>query len=234
MNKYIVVLLMLILSQFYGISWGANPTIAVVPDSTRIDLDSFFVVTIPVSASSSHLKAYSLTLSFNRNVIRTDMAHVQEGSLLATSGLPTFFWASFSPDSSLLYIDGAILGDGTSVSGGGNLATIKFFAVNYGVSRILIAPIRARDENNSPLTYDALDGWAQVCHFKGDVNADKAINISDVVYLIAWIFNGGPTPIPAPLVGDVNCDAFTNISDCVYLIAYIFSGGPAPCGPCYP
>jgi hypothetical protein len=233
-SKYIVFLLMLLVTFSYGISLGANPTIAVLPESTRIDIDSFFVVTIPVSANSSHLKAYSFTLSFDRNVIRADTANVKEGTLLATSGLPTFFWKSFSPDSSLLYIDGAILGDGTSVSGGGNLATIKFFPVDYGESQILIAPIRARDENNSPLTYDVQDGWARVCYFKGDVNADNSIDISDVVYLIAWIFSGGAAPIPAKLVGDVNCDLSTDISDLVYLIEYIFSGGSAPCGPCYP
>jgi hypothetical protein len=233
-NRYIVSLLILLGTFSYDISLGANPIMSVVPDSTRIELDSNLVVTIPVSANSSHLKAYSLTLSFDRNVIRTDMAHIQEGPLLATSGLLTFFWTSFSPDSSLLYIDGAILGDGTSVSGGGNLATISFSSVDYGESQILIASIRARDENNRPLTYDALNGWTQVCRYKGDVNADNAINISDAVYLIAWIFSGGPAPIPALLVGDVNCDNTTNISDCVYIIAYIFCGGPAPCGPCYP
>ncbi len=97
-----------------------------------------------------------------------------------------------------------------------------------------MAPIRARDENNNVLIYDRQDGWARVCQFKGDVNADDAIDISDVVYIIQWIFSEGPAPIPAPLSGDVNCDDFTDISDCVYLIAYIFSGGPAPCGPCYP
>jgi hypothetical protein len=207
---------------------------SVVPDSARIDLDDNLVMTIPVSANSSHLKAYSIVVSFNKKVIRTDTANVEEGALLATTGLPTFFWTSLSADSGKLYIDGAILGDGTSVSGDGNLATIKFYPVYYGESQILIESIRARDEDNTPLTYNIQDGWAQVCHFRGDVNADNAINISDAVYLIAWIFSGGPAPVPLTLVGDVNCDTTTNISDCVYIIAYIFCGGPAPCGPCYP
>jgi len=207
---------------------------SVVPDSSWIDLDSGIVITIPVSASSTHLKAFSFTLSFNRDVIRTDTANVIEGPLLGTAGLPTFFWESFSDDSSHLFIDGAILGDGTSISGGGNLVTIRFFPVGYGQSEILIAPVRARNENNQQLDYDVVNGWAQVCHFKGDVNDDHDRDISDVVYLLQWIFSGGPAPIPAVLVGDVNCDLTTDISDCVYFIAWIFSGGPAPCGPCYP
>jgi len=65
----------------------------------------------------------------------------------------------------------------------------------------------------------------------GDVNADLSVDISDVVYLIAYIFSGGPAPMPL-MAGDANCDLTIDISDAVFLIAYIFSGGPAPCAGC--
>jgi hypothetical protein len=62
----------------------------------------------------------------------------------------------------------------------------------------------------------------------GDANCDGTIDISDAVYLIAFIFSGGPAPF-TQTAGDANCDGAVDISDAVYLIAYIFSGGPAPC-----
>jgi M6 family metalloprotease-like protein len=62
----------------------------------------------------------------------------------------------------------------------------------------------------------------------GDANGDGNVDISDVVYLIAYIFSGGSAPSPL-LAGDANCDSAVDISDVVYLIAYIFSGGSAPC-----
>lgn len=65
----------------------------------------------------------------------------------------------------------------------------------------------------------------------GNANGDATVNISDAVYLIAYIFSGGPAPSPL-LAGDANCDRTVNISDAVYLIAYIFSGGPQPCAGC--
>jgi hypothetical protein len=65
----------------------------------------------------------------------------------------------------------------------------------------------------------------------GDVTGEHVIDISDVVALIAYIFAGGPAPIPY-LLGDANCDAIVDISDAVYLIAYIFSGGAVPCASC--
>jgi hypothetical protein len=61
----------------------------------------------------------------------------------------------------------------------------------------------------------------------GDANRDRTINISDAVYLIAFIFSGGPAPTPS-VAGDANCDSAVNISDAVFLIAYIFGGGSAP------
>jgi hypothetical protein len=65
----------------------------------------------------------------------------------------------------------------------------------------------------------------------GDVNGDNFADISDVVYLIAYIFSGGSAPSPL-IAGDANCDSMVDISDVVYLIAYIFSGGLAPCAGC--
>gem|GEM_PF-1271502 len=65
----------------------------------------------------------------------------------------------------------------------------------------------------------------------GDANGDATVNISDAVYLIAYIFAGGPAPSPL-LSGDASCDGTVNISDAVYLIAYIFAGGVPPCAEC--
>ncbi|MCX6831230.1 MAG: DUF6055 domain-containing protein [candidate division Zixibacteria bacterium] len=66
----------------------------------------------------------------------------------------------------------------------------------------------------------------------GDADNSGAIDISDVVYLIAFIFSGGPAPVPVAAAGDADCSGTVDISDAVFLIAYIFSGGPQP--PCSP
>ncbi len=62
----------------------------------------------------------------------------------------------------------------------------------------------------------------------GDADGNLFISVSDAVYLLYYIFAGGPAPAPLE-VGDVNCDGIVSISDVVYLINYIFAGGPAPC-----
>jgi hypothetical protein len=55
----------------------------------------------------------------------------------------------------------------------------------------------------------------------GDANGDGVINSTEVVYLINYLFIGGPAPEPWHL-GDANCDGTMNVNDAVYLINYLF------------
>jgi uncharacterized repeat protein (TIGR01451 family) len=61
----------------------------------------------------------------------------------------------------------------------------------------------------------------------GDVNGDGKLSVADVIYLINYLFKGGPAPNPSS-AADVNCDAKINVADVIYLINYLFKGGPAP------
>jgi hypothetical protein len=62
----------------------------------------------------------------------------------------------------------------------------------------------------------------------GDTDTSGEVDIDDVVYLIAYIFSGGPPPEPFDS-GDADCSGDVDIDDIVYLITYIFSSGKAPC-----
>jgi len=68
-------------------------------------------------------------------------------------------------------------------------------------------------------------------HICGDAGGDQVVNIGDAVYLINYIFKGGPAPDPL-CVGDAGGDGAVNIGDAVYLINYIFKGGPGPVEDC--
>jgi hypothetical protein len=62
----------------------------------------------------------------------------------------------------------------------------------------------------------------------GDANGDAAVNVSDAVFIINFIFVEGAAPFPY-MSGNANCDANVNVSDAVYIINYVFVGGSAPC-----
>ena len=63
---------------------------------------------------------------------------------------------------------------------------------------------------------------------RGDPNADFKINVTDVIYLINYLFKGGPPPVPGLFSADVNCDSLRNVTDVIYLVNYLFKGGPKP------
>lgn len=65
------------------------------------------------------------------------------------------------------------------------------------------------------------------CLLCGDVNHDEIIDVSDVIYLINYLFVGGPAPDPLE-TGDVNSDDVVDIADVIYLINYLFVEGPEP------
>ena len=72
--------------------------------------------------------------------------------------------------------------------------------------------------------YPLMHPWVPTC---GDCNNDDVVDVGDVVYLINYLFKGGPVPQPLD-VGDVNADTNVDVGDVVYLINYLFKGGPAP------
>jgi hypothetical protein len=65
----------------------------------------------------------------------------------------------------------------------------------------------------------------------GDANGDGEVNVGDAVFMIAYVFSGGPPPDPE-CAGDANGDGEGNVGDAVYLIAYVFNGGPPPVEGC--
>ncbi len=76
--------------------------------------------------------------------------------------------------------------------------------------------------------YTAAANFDYLDYLCGDADGDLAVNISDAVYLINYIFKSGPPPVPLE-AGDANLDGDVNIADAVYIINYIFKSGPEPC-----
>jgi len=64
----------------------------------------------------------------------------------------------------------------------------------------------------------------------GDANSSGFVDIDDIVYLISYLFQGGPAPEPLE-AGEVDCAGTIDIDDVVYLITYLFAGGPPPGDP---
>jgi hypothetical protein len=65
----------------------------------------------------------------------------------------------------------------------------------------------------------------------GDVNGDGKIDLGDLVFLISYLYRGGPSPQPLSS-GDINGDCQINLGDVVYMISYLYKNGPPPIKGC--
>jgi hypothetical protein len=91
--------------------------------------------------------------------------------------------------------------------------------------------VRARDADRQWSGYSNIARTtASGTYLCGDANADLTVNVADAVYLVNYIFKGGPAPDPAE-AGDANGDGDINVGDTVYLINFVFKGGPEPICP---
>ena len=75
--------------------------------------------------------------------------------------------------------------------------------------------------------------YTPVSYICGDINGDQAeqIDIADLVYLVDYMFSGGPEP-PEINAADMNASGgVIDIADLVVLVDYMFTGGAPPVCP---
>jgi len=76
----------------------------------------------------------------------------------------------------------------------------------------------------------ALDIACQDCFVRSDLDHDGNVNVSDLTYLVAYLFLSGPRA-ECPEEGNVDADGGINVADLTYLVDFLFFEGPAP-PPC--
>ncbi len=65
---------------------------------------------------------------------------------------------------------------------------------------------------------------------RGDASNDGIIDLTDVLFLISYLYRGGSAPEIFE-TSDANCDTLIELADVLLLINYLYRGGPLPCAP---
>ncbi|MEM7235018.1 MAG: hypothetical protein AAF517_22765, partial [Planctomycetota bacterium] len=65
---------------------------------------------------------------------------------------------------------------------------------------------------------------------RGDPDGSSTVNITDGIFLLNFLFLGGPGPACAE-AGDVDNSGQINITDGIYVLNFLFLGGPDPFAP---
>jgi hypothetical protein len=75
-----------------------------------------------------------------------------------------------------------------------------------------------------PVTMTVTTGESWIC---GDANGNGILNLLDITYIIAYLYQEGPPPDPLASA-DVDSSGNVNIVDISYLINYLYMSGPEP------
>jgi hypothetical protein len=200
-------------------SWlGLSPSGSL--EGTPIQAGSiFFIAEATGEADNTDEQAYSFSInpeliistsSIPNGIIDEYMEH----QLDASGGTGTHVWSDR---------DNILPSAGLTLSSSGVISGTPPAIGDFSFTAQVADDIGAVDERY--YSFEVRDLF--VC---GDANGDIQANVGDAVFLIAYIFSGGPPPESLG-AGDANCDNDVNVGDAVYIINYVFSGGAEPCCP---
>jgi hypothetical protein len=199
-----------------GLVLSSDGILSGIPDETGLILFTA-VATDEMDRSDEHLYSFNVNpvLSITTQTLPTGITNnAYTYQLHSTGGTGTKVWRDKNDDLSII---------GFSLTSGGLLQGITSDTITTNFVAQIEDDIGALDEAEFTLKI-------RPPYSCGDANSDQTINVGDAVFLIAYVFTGGPSPEPEE-AGDANCDGQVNVGDAVYLIAYVFSGGAEPCCP---
>lgn len=103
-------------------------------------------------------------------------------------------------------------------------------AVNFSCSTTVEGNLNITTTKHDFRPYQGSIILKQVLFIHGDANSDSLVDVSDVVFLINYLYKGEAAPYPLQ-AGDANCDGIVDVADVVFLINYLFKGGVEPSCP---
>jgi hypothetical protein len=190
---------------------------------------------------------YSWSFTYNASVPRIPVLLSPIDSSITCDSTPTFVWTP----SSLRFKAGAIIDGGTdsTVSKANSFTYTLQYSTDSSFTQVTrvegIAEstytlpdnaalddttffwrVEAVDQGNNHSGYQA-HPFKITVYLSGDVNYDGKLNVSDAIYLVNYLFKGGPKPHPME-AGDADRDGKVSVSDVIYLINYLFKGGSRP------
>jgi hypothetical protein len=220
-----------------GTASAQTTGISITPDTTYSRLDTTITLTINAGPNLIGVKGFHFDIDFNDAGVVIAPADgstnpgVSLGTLFDPNDTATFMWDYLWIDSTRLTVDIFVLTDSQTVSGPGELLVMRMNTVELGETAIEIAGLKLRDRFNEDIPATTQDAWIAICRLLGDVNGDNQITVSDLTYLVDFLFRGGPDPEPY-LAGDLDCSGFVNVSDVVKLVDYLFRAGTIDCDIC--
>jgi hypothetical protein len=97
----------------------------------------------------------------------------------------------------------------------------------YVDTLVIVSPGAVNSPRKVPMTMHV---WELLC----DMNFDGKRTLSDISFLISYVFRHGPAPFPELATGNCDCQTIggrvkVTLADITHLINYVFRHQPNPC-----
>ncbi len=120
------------------------------------------------------------------------------------------------------------------VSGGSGLCSQNSLTVEFGLGLNLLVdtlqiqwPSAKSIDTYINIPADQVLTLYQGGFARGDANGDGVVDLGDAIYILNYLYKGGPAPNPA-WTGDANSDGVVDLGDAIYILNYLYKGGPPP------
>ncbi len=98
---------------------------------------------------------------------------------------------------------------------------VAFSSYEYTGNTVIFAWEDYRNSPGNPDIYARYINWEELTAYPGDLNLDGSIDISDLTFLIDYLFREGPEP-PAMSTADFDQNGSVNVADITALVNYLF------------
>lgn len=179
--KSVFLLLVLIFSTSFltELSASAVTTVFVYPSSSTVAVGQTFFIDVKIS-DVVDLYGWEFKLGWNPNLL--NVTDVTEGPFLRQGG-STFFSKKINNTAGYILVDCTLLGSVLGVSGGGTLATVKFYAKGEGTSVLDLYDTKLVNSLEQPIAHTANDGSVTVSKSVGGI----VIPVNKLALLVPWI-----------------------------------------------
>jgi hypothetical protein len=193
-----------------------NPTIvSIMPTSVEIPpINNRLIFKLHITNGVA-VAGYQANLQFDNESLR--YIESENGDYLPAG---TFFAPSIVKGDTLQLLATALSGKS---DGNGTLATLTFEVISQKASHLVFSEVILSDKEGNTFIPELQNGEVvEPTRIAGDVNADGAVNIADLVLVANSLGETGH------IAADVNGDRVVNIADLVLVAGKIGTGGSAP------
>ena len=244
-SRWLPGLLFLALVAPVGTAWGQNPDYTFSVGSGTTAEGGSFTAAVTLDSTGENIQGWSFGICFD-----TALASVTNLSLGATAQTvnagdpPDFEMLNVEPDGWTMGVVICLTACNILPPGNGyELAVGSYDALAPVGTDIDLCPcgtigtpvinavVVVNGQSLPPILNCGTFNVAALTDFvRADTNDDGFLDISDGIWLLNYLFQGGPLK-PCVAAADANSDGAIDTADAVYAIVYYFAGGTPPPAP---